>query len=237
MPKVNVYLPDDLAEAVRDSGVPVSAICQRALEQSVRRVTAIRATTLAEADADLPHFTDRARAAVRLGIDAARAQGAAEVGTAHLVEGILAEGSNLALRVLAALDITPARVRAALTPAEGTENEGTENSEGAGGSGERFGSDAANALELAVTEAAALGHNYIGCEHLLLGLAAEPDGPGGAALRAAGAEPRVVRSTVTAALAGYVHLRAQSGERSAAVAAAALTSLVERIEALEARLG
>lgn len=233
MPKVNVYLPDDLAEAVRESGVPVSAICQRALEQSVRRVTAIRATVLGEADADLPHFTDRARAAVRLGIDAARTQGAAEVGTAHLVEGILAEGANLALRVLAALDITPARVRAALTPAGPAET-----SETSGGSGQRFGSDAANALELAVTEAVALGHNYVGCEHLLLGLTAEPDGSGGAALRAVGADPRVVRSTVTAALAGYVHLRAQGGggEMSASVIAAALKPLVERIEALEARL-
>jgi post-segregation antitoxin (ccd killing protein) len=42
MPKINVYLPDDLAEAVRDAGVPVSAVCQRALEQAVRRVTAVR---------------------------------------------------------------------------------------------------------------------------------------------------------------------------------------------------
>ncbi len=51
MPKINVYLPDELAEAVRDAGVPVSTVCQRALEHAVRRITAIRETTLAELDA------------------------------------------------------------------------------------------------------------------------------------------------------------------------------------------
>ena len=46
MPKINVYLPDELAQAVKEAGVPVSAVCQRALEQAVRRVTAIRETAL-----------------------------------------------------------------------------------------------------------------------------------------------------------------------------------------------
>jgi ATP-dependent Clp protease ATP-binding subunit ClpC len=51
MPKINVYLPEDLAEAVREAGVPVSAVCQRALEQAVRRVTAIRETAVADLSA------------------------------------------------------------------------------------------------------------------------------------------------------------------------------------------
>ncbi|MGW5049696.1 Clp protease N-terminal domain-containing protein [Actinokineospora sp. NPDC004072] len=225
MPKINVYLPDDLAEEVRASGVPVSAICQRALEQSARRVSAIRATTLGgDADHDLPNFTDRARTAVRLGIDAARAENAPEVDSGHLLRGILDEGANLALRVLAALDISPDRVRRAITAPT------------AAGTATRFSSDAANALELAVVEAVALGHNYIGCEHLILGLATEPDGPASAALRTAGADAKALRATVTAALAGYVHLRAQTGEMSAGVIAAALKPLVDRIEALEKRL-
>jgi post-segregation antitoxin (ccd killing protein) len=42
VPKINVYLPDELAEAVKEAGVPVSAVCQRALEQAVRRITSIR---------------------------------------------------------------------------------------------------------------------------------------------------------------------------------------------------
>ena len=80
MPKINVYLPDDLADAVRDAGIPVSAVCQRALEQAVRRVTAIRETALTdltgagltEADltARLRQFTARAREVVRISIRA-----------------------------------------------------------------------------------------------------------------------------------------------------------------------
>jgi ATP-dependent Clp protease ATP-binding subunit ClpA len=65
---------------------------------------------------------------------------------------------------------------------------------------------------LAVTEATSLGHNYIGCEHRLLGLVAEPDGIAGQVLRALGADPRLVRRAVTAALAGYVHLRPKASK-------------------------
>ena len=69
MPKINVYLPDDLAAAVRDTQLPVSAICQAALERAVRDIEAARST-------DEPptgdrgrgglfrHFTDRAQRGV-----------------------------------------------------------------------------------------------------------------------------------------------------------------------------
>ena len=222
MPKINVYLPDELADAVRESGVPVSAICQRALEQSARRVSALRAAALDDTDLDLPNVTDRARAAVRGAVDAARAANTA-VDSGHLLRGIL-DGDNLAVRVLASLDVTPERLRRALPAAPAAEGP------------TRFTADAANAVELAITEALALGHNYVGCEHLLIGLAAEPDGAATAALRSVGLEARAIRGAVTAALAGYVHLRAQSGEMSASVIAAALKPLVDRIDALEARL-
>ena len=224
MPKINVYLPDDLADAVRAAGIPVSAVCQRALEQAVRRVTAIRETVPADLDdaalaARLPHFTARARTVLRLAAERA----ALGVGTADLLAGILAEGANLALHVLRAIDIEPARAEAALAAAGGTPEPA--------GDPRRFTASAAAALELAVTEATALGHNYVGCEHLLLGLIAEPDGAAGEALRSLGAEPRLARRAVTAALAGYVHLQAQTPPLDAALA-----PLVERIERLEARL-
>ncbi|MFD0891108.1 type II toxin-antitoxin system CcdA family antitoxin, partial [Streptosporangium algeriense] len=80
MPKINVYLPDELAEAVRAAGVPVSAVCQRALEQAVRRITAIRETGLGSPGLDgsgtrFANFTSRARTAVGLALDEARAAG------------------------------------------------------------------------------------------------------------------------------------------------------------------
>ena len=233
MPKINVYLPDELAEAVKAAGVPVSAICQRALEQAVRRVTAIRETALGDlGDADLaarlPQFTARARAVLKLSGEQASAAGVPAVGTGHLLGGILAEGANLALRVLRAIEIEPDAIA--------RQHFGTETST-ADGDGLRFSGPASNALELAVTEATALGHNYVGCEHLLLGLIAEPDGGAGQVLRSLGAELRLTRRAVVAALAGYVHLRAQTAEAPAAALTAALQPLVDRIERLEQRVG
>ncbi|MEU4807130.1 Clp protease N-terminal domain-containing protein [Actinosynnema sp. NPDC023587] len=242
MPKINVYLSDELADAVKELGVPVSAICQRALEQSVKRVAAIRAAALGDLSGGDPtgglsQFTDRARAAIRLGIERARADGAAMVGTGHLLHGLLAEGNNLALHVLRAMEIEPERVADQRVEPAGT-------SDAAGTTpADRFDGPAANALELTITEAVTLGHNYVGCEHLLLGLIAEPDGAGGQVLRAAGAELRSTRGAVVAALAGYVHLRATTAGGGASPAAdivavlrQQLQPLVDRIERLEERL-
>ncbi|MFC7762285.1 Clp protease N-terminal domain-containing protein [Catellatospora bangladeshensis] len=184
MPKINVYLPDDLADAVREAGVPVSAVCQRALEQAVRRVTMIRATALSDLDgADLttrlPHATGRTHTVLRLAAEQARDAGSAVVSTGHLLGAILAEGDNLALRVLGAMEIEPAEVARWLAAERDAEA-------GAGPDGtRRFSVPAAGVLELAATEATGFGHNYLGTEHLLLGLVAEPDGTGGRALRGA----------------------------------------------------
>lgn len=250
MPKINVYLPDELAEAVKEAGVPVSAVCQRALEQAVRRVTAIRETALGSVDdADMaarwPHLTGRARTVLRLAVEQARADHSPAVGTGHLLGGVLAEGANLALSVLRVMEIAPDRVGAALAGQSLAEaGPGSP----ADGELQHFSGPAANALEMAVTEATALGHNYVGCEHLLLGLIAEPDGIAGQILRSCGADLRLTRRSVAAALAGYVHLRAQAaqtasppaGEQAAMLATAIrreLQPLVRRIERLEERAG
>ncbi|GAB3135701.1 Clp protease N-terminal domain-containing protein [Microbispora hainanensis] len=256
MPKINVYLPDDLAEAVKEAALPVSAICQRALEQAVRRVSAIRESILGDFEIDDPrlsHFTPRTRAVFRLALERARAENAAGIGTEHLLAAMLAEGQNLALHVLRAMEVEPALIErdlASRRPAAptGLNESGDEGTPKDGPS--RFDAHAANALELAVTEAHALGHNYIGCEHLLLGLVAEPDGIGGQVLRERGAEPRLTRRAVVAALAGYVHLRAQAQDASAspgtsqnaaqAVAAVVrqeIAPLMRRIERLEQHAG
>jgi ATP-dependent Clp protease ATP-binding subunit ClpA len=274
VPKINVYLPDDLADAVKEMGVPVSAICQRALEASVRRVTAIRQAALGEVPLDdsagrLAHFTAKARTAVGLAVRSAHASGSAVVGTEHLLAGLLAEGTNLALVILNSMEIEPDVLRSALAAAgvtfptpETPDRAGPGAGAGPGRAGQdrgalRFSGPAANALELAVTEAVGLGHNYIGCEHLLLGLASETEGTGGAVLRDLGAEPRPVRRAMTAALAGYTAIAASKQARAAAAQTAAqaaaqppevltmlreavrreLQPLTERLERLEQRLG
>jgi hypothetical protein len=97
----------------------------------------------------------------------------------------------------------------------------------------------------AAAEATGFGHDYVSCEHLLLGLVAETDGAAGKILRSLCADPRLTRRAVSAALAGYVHLSAQKQAAVGADRAASLEAtvrrevqpLVERIERLEAQLG
>ena len=242
MPKINVYLPDDLADAVRDTGVPVSAICQRALELAVRRMTAIRQAVLTDLDvaeltAMLPHFTARAVTLLALAVDRAKQSGAPNVTTGDLLHGMLAEGANLGLRILTAMDIPPA----SLTPPTGAEAS-LPDPDAAGSGALRFSAPASIAIELAVTEAIGQGHNYVGCEHLLVGLSGEPDGAAGTVLRAQGADGKATRRAVTTALAGYSagYARVQKDNSGTAelltAVRAELAPLVERIENLEARM-
>jgi len=235
MPKINVYLPDDLAESVRETGLPVSAICQRALEQSVKRVSAIRAAVVGDLSVDDPtegltSFTQRAKEAIKLGITAARERGADEIGTRDLLFGMLTEGTNLALHVLGSIDVDPTH---ALRDLRRTSSTGA-------GSATRMSGTAANALELTVIEAVSLGHNYVGCEHLLLGLVAEPDGTAGQVLRGLGAEQRSVRQAVSAMLAGYVQAN-QAGRGPASMVATAveqaLAPVLRRLDRLEEKSG
>lgn len=231
MPKVNVYLPDELAESVKDIGLPVSAICQRALELSVKRVSAIRSAVLSDLPGEDPtaaltSFTARAKQALKLAIAGARERGVVEVGTRDLLRGLIGEGSNLALRILALIDVPTDAVLRELDGLESQPSEGAV----------RMSSTAANALELAVVEALALGHNYVGCEHLLLGLVAEPEGSGGQVLRGLGAEAKTVRQAVSAALVGYGHLQANQAV-SGDAAAKALEQILRRLDRLEQSAG
>lgn len=217
MPKINVYLPDELAETVKDMNIPVSAICQRALEGSVKRIAAIRALTVEDLERDtLPQFTARAWNALQIAAELSRGAG---LGTAHLLAGIVREGGNLALDVLRALDVDPRGLAASVPD----------------GAGQGFSDDGAAALELAVVEAIALGHNYVGCEHLLLGIVAEPDGPGGAELRELGVEIKGARRAVQTALAGIIHFQKQ--QKAAPDAAKVLETIMTRLARLERHAG
>jgi ATP-dependent Clp protease ATP-binding subunit ClpA/post-segregation antitoxin (ccd killing protein) len=216
MPKINVYLSDDLADAVRDAGVPVSAVCQRALETAVRRITALREVTggtSAVNSAEGPvaeNFTRRAAAVLESAQRRAGQAPDALVRTEHLLSALIA-ADNMALQVLGALEITPGQVSAELqrravtgTAAgdlAGQAEPGTD--ELAGRAGPPLDLQSAAVLELAANESSGLGNHYIGCEHLLLGLIAEPDGAAGSVLRSLGADLRLTRRAVAAALAGW----------------------------------
>lgn len=213
MPKINVYLPDDLAETVKDLNIPVSAVCQRALEVSVKRITSMRGLTVDELDGERgSQLTQRMRTVLRL------ASESPVVTTAELGQALVDEGGNLALDVLRAIDIDPRTLRFPV----------------GAGDGAGFAVDAVNALELAVVEAMALGHNYVGCEHLLLGIIAEPDGKGGEVLRDLGADLKGTRRAVQTALAGIVHLKKQQATPDAAKV---LEMIMTRLDRLERQVG
>jgi ATP-dependent Clp protease ATP-binding subunit ClpC len=92
--------------------------------------------------------------------------------------------------------------------------------------------NARTALELASSESTKLGHNYIGCEHVLLGLIAEPKGLAGSVLRQLGLELRITRRAVVTALSGYVHTQ----RNEPAASRTRLDEILERLDAIEARL-
>jgi ATP-dependent Clp protease ATP-binding subunit ClpC len=224
MPKINIYVPDDLADAVRDAGVPVSAICQRALELAVRRVTAIRAVAASAPHDDvLPdppvvNFTRRATTVLESAHRSAGAVPGSQVHTEHLLVALLAD-DNMAVRVLCALEITPrqveAEVRRRVAAGQGAASAAESNADLPW-----LSPGVAKAIELAGTESSGLGNGYVGSEHLLLGLIAEPDGLAGGVLRSLGADLRVVRRTVAAALAGWGAGVAANEERTAGQATA-----------------
>jgi ATP-dependent Clp protease ATP-binding subunit ClpC len=114
-------------------------------------------------------FTERARQVVVLAQEEARILKHNYIGTEHILLGLLREEEGLAARVLESLDITVERVRAQVVRIVGSGEEVT--------SGQiPFTPRAKKVLELALREALSLGHNYIGTEHILLGLVRENEG-------------------------------------------------------------
>jgi ATP-dependent Clp protease ATP-binding subunit ClpA len=227
MPKINVYLPDELAAAVRDAQVPVSAICQSALERAVRDVSAMRGTDAAPAEpanGPFTRFTPRARTAIGKAQQQAIDHRHDYVGTEHVLLGMIDEGQNLGIKVLAALDLEPADLRAEL---EASMAPGQDTVSGH----PPFTPLSKKVLETTANEALSMGHNYIGCEHILLGLIAVEEGLASQVLRRMGVELRTTRRAVVSALSGYVTGRADARPP------AALDDIVRRLEAIEKRLG
>jgi len=134
-------------------------------------------------------FTERARRVIILAQEEAKRLNHSAVGTEHILLGIIREGEGVASKVLESLNISPDRVRAEIESAIGR-GERTPYEEVA------FTPRAKKVLELALDEARRLGHNYIGTEHLLLGLIREGEGVAARVLEAMGADLERVRAQV-----------------------------------------
>ena len=191
-PKINVYLPDDLATEVKAAGIPVSAICQQALADAVAQSQGDDAPPGSSGPDTLERsFTKRAYGVLA---DAEKAAEAAQEKptTVHLVSA-LAESGGLALSVLRAADIEP----------DDLESELQARARRKGKPG-----DLESVAERAVEQAQGLGHSYVGTEHLLLAITAGPPRElANATLRDMGLDHERALTGVVTALSAYLYAR------------------------------
>ncbi len=141
-------------------------------------------------------FTDRARRVVVLAQEEARMLNHNYIGTEHILLGLVREGEGVAAKALEAMDISLNGVREQVQEIIG---EGSHAPSGH----IPFTPRAKKVLELSLREALQLGHNYIGTEHILLGLIREGEGVAAQVLGKLGAELSSVRQQVIQLLSGY----------------------------------
>ena len=140
-------------------------------------------------------FTERARQVVVFAQDEARLLRHNYIGTEHLLLGLLREEQGLAARVLGSLDVTLEEVRNQVGRIVG---QGDEVHTGQ----IPFTPRAKKVLELSLREAKQLRHNYIGTEHILLGIARESQGVASRLLVDLGADAEKLRAAVLDMLSG-----------------------------------
>ncbi|MEJ7582940.1 MAG: ATP-dependent Clp protease ATP-binding subunit [Acidimicrobiales bacterium] len=141
-------------------------------------------------------FTDRARRVVVLAQEEARLLNHNYIGTEHILLGLIHEGEGVAAKALESLGISLEAVRSQVEEIIGQGQQAP--------SGHiPFTPRAKKVLELSLREALQLGHNYIGTEHILLGLIREGEGVAAQVLGKLGADLNRVRQQVIQLLSGY----------------------------------
>jgi ATP-dependent Clp protease ATP-binding subunit ClpC len=141
-------------------------------------------------------FTDRARRVLVLAQEEARLLNHNFIGTEHILLGLIHEGEGVAAKALESLGISHDAVREKVEEAIGPGGQST-------GGSPPFTPRAKKVLELSLREALQLGHNYIGTEHMLLGLVREGEGVAAQVLISLGADLSRVRQQVIQLLSGY----------------------------------
>jgi ATP-dependent Clp protease ATP-binding subunit ClpC len=149
-----------------------------------------------EDDDMFERFTDRARRVVVLAQEEARMLNHNYIGTEHILLGLIHEGEGVAAKALESLNISLEAVRQQVEEIIGQ-------GQAAPTGHIPFTPRAKKVLELSLREALQLGHNYIGTEHILLGLIREGEGVAAQVLQKLGADLNRVRQTVIQLLSGY----------------------------------
>jgi len=155
-------------------------------------------------------FTDRARRVVVLAQEEARLLNHSYIGTEHILLGLIHEGEGVAAKALESLNISLEAVRQQVEEIIGQ-------GQAAPTGHIPFTPRAKKVLELSLREALQLGHNYIGTEHILLGLIREGEGVAAQVLQKLGADLNRVRQQVIQLLSGYTGSRetTSGGEQQA----------------------
>jgi ATP-dependent Clp protease ATP-binding subunit ClpA len=159
-------------------------------------------------------FTDRARHVVAASRHAATSLGAERVDPEHILLGLFAEPAGIAGRALAAMNVTEGTVLSALAARQVPRRDDGQHAAGDMGSGHAvpdsdsaapaFSEDGKGVLSDALAEALKFGHDYIGTEHILLGLYGNPESPAARVLLEAGALEATARAHVTDMLRGLL---------------------------------
>jgi hypothetical protein len=144
--------------------------------------------------ASFERFTARARGALEGAAAAARRLGHNYVGTEHVLLGLFAEPESIGARALVDAGLTAGSVEAAILAITPRADAAVESPP--------FTPRAASCLEKAITEALQLGHNYIGTEHILLGLFTDPDGFAARFMHDEGVTHDVIRTRIIEMLSG-----------------------------------
>ncbi len=134
-------------------------------------------------------FTERARRSIVLAQEEAQRLGTNYIGTEHLLLGIISEGESVAAKVLERLGLTLTRLRKEV-------EENTSSSQRPKSAEIVFTPRAKKVIEIAYEEARNLSHNYIGTEHLLLGLIKESEGVAARVLNNLGADISKIKSEI-----------------------------------------
>ncbi|MPZ28923.1 MAG: AAA domain-containing protein, partial [Micromonosporaceae bacterium] len=164
-------------------------------------------------------FTDRARRVVVLAQEEARMLNHNYIGTEHILLGLIHEGEGVAAKALESLGISLEGVRQQVEEIIGQGQQAP--------SGHiPFTPRAKKVLELSLREALQLGHNYIGTEHILLGLIREGEGVAAQVLVKLGADLNRVRQQVIQLLSGYQGKEPAAAGAGGSGEAAPSTSLV-----------
>src|SRR5580658_10249457 len=160
------------------------------LVRSVRPVDSVSGNRAVEGGGLVfERFTDRARRVLVLAQEEARLLNHSFIGTEHLLLGLIHEGDGLAAKTLESLGISLEAVRAKVADTIGPAGVAPTGSP-------PFTPRAKKVLELALREALQLGHNYIGTEHILLGLVREGEGVAAQVLQSLDISLEAVRDTV-----------------------------------------